>query len=355
MAELLKDKLNQGLAKYFRFGFALIFSSIQIRRISNYDGVWVPTPLFKIKTWKKFSHKIVYNFWDPFGFEYSFFPYTTKLYFYKRLSEIKKDGYKIITQSTHNKNYLINVLKFDNDRIKVIRCGNYVKPYSDSQANHNKISIRDYPSRFSYTSLSSRAIVQELDNRSIVARLEARLREKTKIIFISTQNRPYKGLHRFLSIFSQILNNNDVVILTTADISELILEKFPSLTEAVYILKRVSNKQHSYLFSVCDLFVHPSYVEGGVGAFSMFEAALNNKPALVNWGRHVREFNAIYGKSIDVGLISVNFDESEKAIYLINELLNNPSVIEKNIAEIKKSISSWVDTSNEYIKVLSSD
>jgi glycosyltransferase involved in cell wall biosynthesis len=313
-------------------------------------SIWVPTPILRLKS-KKNRSKIYYNFWDPFVFEYSFFNFYTKYFFYHRLGFIKKLGYGVITQSEFNKNYLINVLGFDSDRINVIRLGG--PSQSNPTNSFESLNFSLYPPRHSRSFVSIRSIINELDNRSALFRITGRLKQNTKILFVTTQNRPYKGLYRLLKIYEEILAENDVFLITTADISKLINEDFPYLSESVCMLRRVTNKQHQFLIQSSDLIIHPSYVEGGQGSFSMFEAAMMNKPSLVNWGRHIEEFKFFSPCENTLGKFSVDFDKSDSVKEIICSLLYDEKLASENVEIIKKLNYSWADSASRYVEVFS--
>lgn len=354
IAAILFEKLEGYLNKVSKYTKILNKFIITINRdwlFSRYDAVWVPSPIFKIKSTSN-RDKIFYNFWDPFVFEYGFFSFYQKYFFYSQISFIKKNKYKIITQSEFNKKYLNEVLGFGVDSINVVRLGG-----ADDQLlnNHStslcKVPFHSYPQRSSRYRIYLDTIVNELDNKSALFRSMSRLTKDTKVIFVSTQNRPYKGLCRFLNIYVELLKEQDIFLITTADVSELLKNEFPELTESVCILKRVTNNQHKFLIQNSDLIIHPSYVEGGQGAFPMFEAAAMGVPSLVNWGRHIEEFKKFYPNENSLDKISVDFDKDLAVKEKICDLLYNREKINENISAVAKLNYKWSDTAMNYVRI----
>jgi hypothetical protein len=353
--KLLVERLDGHWKKIQKYRVLLV-SLISIKNVDHlidkYDAVWVPTPVVKLNC-KSRKSKIFYNFWDPFVFEYSFFGYLTKYFFYRRFAFIKSKGYKIITQSEFNKKYLSDVLGFNSDLINIARLGG-PDDKGLRNINYSKFNFSEYPLIIDDGRVKLAKFISEMDNRSALFRAISRFKKETKIIFVTTQNRPYKGLYQFLEIYKNILMRNDVFLITTADINQLIIESFPELSESVCILKRVSNKQHEYLMRNSDLIIHPSYVEGGQGAFSMFEAALMNKPSIINWGRHVEEFKKFHPGVEDlIGKFSVDFDKVSSVEQLIHDLLFDNVKIKDNIEIVRGLVYSWTDSATRYEEIFS--
>jgi len=341
-------------------------------RFDDYDFIWIPSPIVPIPK-KNYKKKIIFSFWDPFVFEYSSFNSHIKTFFYYKLSRGLNKSDIIITQSTTNKNYLSSILNQESKRISVVRLANgSLESLINNkmlEAKKHKNYIAGWPQRTFGIWLKSKKVainlnsllflnknkiinnlIDELNNKSQLFRLQNRCDNDTKIILISTQNRPYKGFSIIFKIIEKILNNTpNTYFIFTGDTSAEI-KKHPHLSENIINISRVSNKQLAYLYLISDLVLHPSYVEGGLGSSPQFEACSVGTPCLVNYGRHTQEGAKYF--NLDNSSYVCNFNNINDTHYKILLLLNNTKIREQNIEEISRGKISWEKVAIDFIHAL---
>ena len=103
----------------------------------------------------------------------------------------------------------------------------------------------------------------------------------------------------------------------------------------VYEFKKVNDFNHALLYSVSDLVIHPSFAEGGLGVFPLFEAASLNKLCLMNEGTHTRELVEQYPFLVD---LCVDFNFPVIVANKINYFLNNEKKRNEYISQIQRII-----------------
>lgn len=324
----------------------------------NVDIVWIPTPAIAFSD--KLSGKRVVSFWDPFVFEYREFDSVAPFLLVKFL-ELFKDVRQIITQSEANRSFLIRVMQVNASLVEVINNG--APDYSCYISGELKDKRRKFdgavPQKFrkevlqmwlgnSFCKPDRMKFFEQFINESIIYRLAMRVREESKILMVSTQSRPYKGMDAMLEIFDGLLKKdpeNDFLFIMTSTVPESLRRKYSWFVDRVFEVTRVPNNLHAHLYLISDIAVHPSFAEGGLGAYPQYEAASLGIPAIINNGRHAYELVTQFP---DIrGLVS-DFNNTVETIELIEGVLWDADIRKKNIDATQSSRLSWVNAAQRY-------
>ncbi|HAS3667372.1 TPA: glycosyltransferase family 4 protein, partial [Vibrio cholerae] len=299
-----------------------IYSHLQRRGrfSSNNCRVWLPTPIIPY-THLLGGEKFV-SFWDPFVFEYNKeFPLTAE-YFVKKLSKHFSNASAIITQSRANKDYLETVMGIESSKINVIYNGS--PDYSEFKKQQSNLSFSEVWSKSEFSGASKKAAFEALVNHQLNFSVLWRLLTKNKvsnrkIVLISTQNRPYKGFDQLFVLINELcLRRDNYDFIFTCNVPTKLKERYPSLYERIHEVTRVDNYLHASLYLMSDIVLHPSNVEGGLGAYPQYEASSVGKPSLINTGRHVNEMAE---EGFDVDLLSSNFVNTKETVDKIEKLI----------------------------------
>ncbi|HGH8112544.1 TPA: glycosyltransferase family 1 protein, partial [Vibrio cholerae] len=108
------------------------------------------------------------------------------------------------------------------------------------------------------------------------------------------------------------------------------------------------NYLHASLYLMSDIVLHPSNVEGGLGAYPQYEASSVGKPSLINTGRHVNEMAE---EGFDVDLLSSNFVNTKETVDKIEKLINSEEYMRQNIDAINRLKISWKESASNYENV----
>jgi glycosyltransferase involved in cell wall biosynthesis len=355
IAKFNKVKKLSKLIKSIMYVVELRFICLKINLgwLFSRDAVyWFPAP--NIYGIDKIKRKKIISFWDPFVFEYRDFGDMMNV-LYLKFYEIYRKAEGIITQSESNKRYLIDVMGIDGNLIKVINNGSpdYSRHYNEDENKRQPLQNWLKPHYVGIgKSDAISSFVKDKVNKSILWRLLSKKElDNSKTIIISTQDRPYKGLKLLLKLLDAYVDKygENINIVTTAHFQDEYRKMYPRLMDRIYEITRVSEFQHSILYGVADLAIHPSFVEGGLGAYPQFEAASMKKPSLVNTGRHITEMISVNKLSSDESsLIAVDFTNIEIACEKIKKLLHDDAIRENNIKVINKCRNSWGDVGMQY-------
>jgi glycosyltransferase involved in cell wall biosynthesis len=351
--------------QFFRF-----FSFLSIRRIMlRGDIIFCPSPLSSPRKFFLKNKKFVFNFWDPFVFEYTAFGISRNFLLCIFLKKMSLVGDGIITQSKANRDYLIDVLGIKPENIYIIPNGSpsYKELYNRFPEDKKKALEGDSRRRnaafWPEKSLQGRTkseisklFIADTLNKSIVFRLCSNIEDNSKIIFVSTQFRPYKGFELLFDLFDTLLKSapefNFHFVFTTkipVDFLRKHSSHYPWISLRVYEITRVSNLQHAFLYKMSDLVLHPSLVEGGSTLYPGSEAASLGIPSLINTGRHTREMIADHGA--EAAEVVMNLSQQDTTIKRIISLLTDKAMIEHNLRIIEKLNVNWVDSSQSYSDV----
>ncbi len=314
------------------------------------DIVWSPTPTIAFSD--KLSGNRVLSFWDPFVFEYREFDSVAPYLLVKYLS-LLKNTHSIITQSEANRSFLTHVMKIDVTSITVIRNGAPDYSCYVSQGLKNKRAQFDgaLPVQFRQEILQmslgnslakpDKKILQSFINESILYRLSMRVREDSKVLMVSTQSRPYKGVDAMLAIFDALIKTHpeyDLLLIMTSTVPDRLRQKYSWFVDRVFEVTRVSNNLHAHLYLLSDMAIHPSFAEGGLGAYPQYEAASLGIPAVINHGRHAYELVNHFPKA---RVLVSDFGNVAETVKLIIRVLSDRELRASNIAATQSSHLSW--------------
>jgi glycosyltransferase involved in cell wall biosynthesis len=367
---LAKFKISDSLSKLSNFfssvlyileiNFLCILINLRLK-FSEVEIFWFPSPAIyginKINRKKK-----VISFWDPFVFEYREFQDIMYVLYLKFL-EIYKKADAVITQSEANMKFLVDVMGIGHERIYVINNGSpdysmhkldiAFKAQNSLESISSKV-ISNWPKK-NYTGWTKAEAIRSFSydsiNKSILWRLLKNKEAESKVILISTQDRPYKGFINLLKILEAYVESHqtNLQIIFTTQLKLEYNKLFPSLVNRVHEITRVSEYQHAILYSISDLIIHPSFAEGGLGAYPQFEAESLDKPSLINKGRHLTELaNNNQLELEEVEIISTDFTNINATCGKIFTLLNNPKLVSRNVEIVRKCRIAWGDVGKRY-------
>lgn len=334
------------------------------------DLIWVPAP--SVPFVEQFDSRVLYSFWDPFVVEYTEFNDTIRNLYAKKFRNMfaeNKKSFHIVTQSKANKDYLTCVMGVSLSRVSVVRLGcpdysvfvkekeDQIKDFKKSERN-NLLSLWErktrYPvhrEKFNIDAYIDQ-ITKEVKNHSLFFRLAKGVQPRSKIIFISTQDRPYKGLglvFKVLAAFRKKHPEYKLHILTTAVIPADVKKMYPELYESVVEMRRLPNDQHALCTAVSDIVLHPSFVEGGLGSYSMFEAASVGVPSLTNEGRYTEELQGEVGGGINLAFC--DFTDLAVSVDKIHRVLSDRLLAEEVVKEVMGAWYSWNESAERLIEV----
>ena len=318
------------------------------------DAVWIPSPGIALS--EAIRRPTILSFWDPFVFEYRSFGGVSDA-FYAKMMKLCRHASLVLTQSRCNSEFLTNVLDTPQSLVRVVPNGSpsYTKRTQVSELNSIESNLHAW-SKPVYVGRNKTAIaaalVKDNINKSILWRLlEKKSFGSIKVALISTQDRPYKGIELFLKVVEFYNQHYELPLhcIFTADLQRLLKNKYAHMTDQVYEITRVSNRQHALLYEIADVAVHPSAVEGGWGAYPQFEAESLGKPSLVHRGRHVEEM-CLENKltTAEKELISADFNNIPSTSAQLYQLLTDAAYAKENVKCIRKCRRSWADAAKEY-------
>ena len=315
----------------------------------------------------RFGRKKIVNFWDPFVFEYEGFR-QIRAPLFEFLFDRMTGADHIITQSQHNRRYLENVLSVPAEKISVIPVGcpsysSFFKDDVDDFRKHQPLKIASLWQKKAMTasvtsiSILRKRVVHDRLNQSTFYRLLERLGPASRVIIISTQERPYKGFDALLELCDALVNSSkhDYHFIFTGNIdfsrksSRL---KYSWIADRTYSITRTDRANHSLLYQLSDLAIHPSFAEGGLGSYPQFEATSVGTPCLINRGRHSKE---LVEKVPEISECCFNILNTESAKKQVEALLGDEDSIASNVAAHQLYEFSLEDQSMRYGKVLSGD
>ncbi len=374
----ISKKLNRGSTNFVTHKIAkLLFClslsifvikqmALQVLRKSKYHLTFVPIPLLAIPA-SLFSKKMVISFWDAFVLEYPHaFSKSVRMFIIKLLKCAMYSADVVVTQSKMNKNYLVNFFGMNSEKIKVIENGHPdYKCYVGKQTittedimlawNSEKESVPGSKIKLYYHYWLKKATQKSLQDhlkKDVLHRLITKDSTKeTKIIFVSTQYRVYKGFESLFVVFDALIkkycSQYRFKFVFTAAIPKIFYQNYHWATSLVFEMQGLSSYQHACIYSIADLVIHPSFVEGGPGTYPMFEAASLNIPSLSNMGRHMLGLQEKCGKeSIDT--LCVDLIDVEGTAEKIFALLTNMELQKQNVSLINSIRVSWEDSGKEY-------
>lgn len=276
---------------------SIYFFTLKMNR--KIQTVWCPSFAVLFAS-SNFSKQKVVNFWDAFVFEYYGFS-RVQLPIFIRIERYLRSAGVIVTQSRHNKSYLIDVFDIPEEKVLVVPNPNPQVRHILPDAVFNSIK-NDRNMAFKHWKKTSTTLplgkVKDICNLSMLRRFTHEMTENSFTIFCSTQRRPYKGFDVLISNLSRFSRRNpkfDIRLILTGDLEAFFDERILDLETLnwvythCYQISRVNNFNHALLYTMSDLVMHPSYAEGGHGVYPLFEAASVGTPCLMNVGRHTDE------------------------------------------------------------------
>jgi glycosyltransferase involved in cell wall biosynthesis len=355
----------QILFYYLRLRIATFFMSNNITH-RECEMVWAPLP--SIPFLENINRNMMINFWDGFVLEYREFLDISPYILLKFKKTFDKKSVTLVTQSECNAQFLNHIFGVSLDRVNVFRLG-----CPDYSIHINSLNIHDKLQKFKNDRSNSilsfypsskdillqdnqrnkrdvilKTFIKNQTTLSTLYRLDKSSLNGTKLIFISTQFRPYKGLNLALKIISECkkkLPGVTILLITTCYIPLGIKEKYPELFNSIFEFTRLKDKEHAVLTAISDLVLHPSFVEGGLGSYSMFEAASVGVPSLTNSGRHTIELNNQVKPDLNIAF--QDFSNINATVDKISEILLDKSMGSAIIEAINKSRQEWSKTWEE--------
>ncbi len=336
------------------------------KEIRSANVIYNPSPVYALLSHRKKPK--VFNFWDPFGFEYSAFGKSRKVELHKFMYRFHVKATAMITQSNANRQYLEQVWGINPNSISVIYNGS--PDYSQLLESHvEKIGepitrsnlIKAWPKRLVCGKTKQEALdvlLSDTLNLSVLFRLFKRLSPSTIVIMVSTQYRPYKGFEALFNVLDKLIQaapEFDFRFVITAELPEKIRDRFNGKydweTERVYELTRLTNLQHACLYKICNLVLHPSFAEGGPTMYPASEAASVGIPSLTNIGRHTIEMIERDGDSLSC--VVEDFLCKENTVKSVLKILRCNETRELNIKAVQSARIHWSHIGSEYGKLFS--
>jgi glycosyltransferase involved in cell wall biosynthesis len=323
------------------------------------DIFWSPSPAIP------FSENLrgvqAASFWDPFVFEYREFEGVAP-YLAIKVLKLLNNSKIIFTQSAANFYYLTGVMKISPNKVVVINNGapdysKYIQPEMAAKRADFKGDIsKEFRKKIldellgSWNGQHSKKIFNAFINCSVVYRLSMRINDHSKILMVSTQDRPYKGMDALFELYDRLLRDypeHDFLFILTCKVPERIRKKYTWFSSRAFELTRVSNEFHAHLYLLSDLVLHPSFSEGGMGAYPQYEGASIGIPSVINEGRHLSE---LIDKCPAVSRLATDFTNLSKTVKLIIELISNEESRALNITATQLSRVDWSDAALSYEK-----
>jgi glycosyltransferase involved in cell wall biosynthesis len=332
--------------------------------IKRADVIYNPSPVYALLTYKKIPK--VFNFWDPFGFEYSAFGEGRRRELHRFMFRYYVKATAVVTQSHANRQYLEQVWKLDPKSINVVYNGSpdygplfqkFIDKIGFPLTRDNVLTHWPRKRVAGFTKHDALAtLLSDTLNISALFRLINSLTPASKIIMISTQYRPYKGFEALFNVLDALIHaapEYDFRFVITAELPEKIRDRFNGKfaweTERVYEMTRLSNLQHACMYSLSDVVLHPSFAEGGPTQYPASEAASVGVPSLTNLGRHTREMLARDGDSL--ACVVAEFLKKDETVQSILRLMRDPVAREENIRMVESSRLHWSEIGAEYGRV----
>ena len=325
-------------------------------------SVWCPSP--NIFFQYQLRSKKIFSFWDPFVFEYESEYSQISEYFMITFARHYFNADIITTQSKFNKRFLIDNFAIDDEKIKIINNGapDYTGLIGQDLVEKRTTSpilkiderlkiMEKFPlkplSGYSMDSIR-RNIRKNFVVYSQIFKLRNRINNNSKLLFVSTQNRPYKGFSTLFMQLDKLIKHGkfDLIIVFTSKVDERTRKKYPWFLDRVFEITRVSNLQHAHIYMMSDLVLHPSYIEGGMGSYPQYEAASLGIPSLMNSGRHMEYLKDF--SEVDISKFTVSFENFEDFSSKVYTLLHSESTIRDNILESKSTIVTWTSAAEKY-------
>jgi hypothetical protein len=360
---------NLVLRSYELLLIIFVIKSIITRLIRpRYDLAWMPT-ISHIPA-KFLCAKNVASFWDPFVFEYSGFDLASKFFTYNILDKNLKDSNAIVTQSQANKKYLIEIMNINEEKISVIENGN---PNYQPHVKNKRITVNNIldfwndtitksdvnkPGLIGWIANTARkpnvdVILAKLNQSTLYRLVEKDSYRDSKIIIISTQDRPYKG---FASLFETLnilvrdysRNKFKFKFVFTGAVQKSYFDKYPWAQSLVYEFNKLTNQQHAYIYAISNLTIHPSFTEGGLGTYPMFESASLNISTLCNVGRHMIELEKNSGKSLEP--LCIDLTNPNKSAEEIFKMITIKKLRTDCIKVINSIQNTWQSAGHKYSK-----
>lgn len=327
---------------------------------SGHDILWAPSP--SIPFVERLRTPIAYFFWDPFVFEYDEFKYGPRLAYLNKLRIMFWQGRRnahVFTQSEANQRFLNDILGLPVDRVHYVRlgCPDYMPLVANnydliSQSKRKKsldiydlwVTERKSELFSSKNPPKAKDVNKLIEDTAMFFRYANNLQEKSRLILVSTQNRPYKGLLVLLASLAELkkISKYKLHVAFTCSIPDAEKRQHPELYESILEFSRLSNKMHAILTASADLVLHPSFVEGGLGSYPMYEAASVNVPSLTNMGRHTAELVSRSSKRIEVAL--ADFTKTTELARRIENILDDEQLQREIINEVSHVRFSWQDS-----------
>lgn len=334
------------------------------RHVKRADVIYNPSPVYALLSYKKIPK--VFNFWDPFGFEYSAFGVGRRRELHRFMFRYYVKASAVITQSLANRQYLEQVWQLDPRSISVIYNGSpdygpifreFINRIGMPLTRGNVLAHWPRKKIAGFNKHDALAtLLSDTLNISALFRLVNSLTASSKIIMISTQYRPYKGFEALFNVLDALIlaaPEYDFRFVITAELPDKIRDRFNGKyaweTERVYEMTRLSNLQHACMYSLSDVVLHPSFAEGGPTQYPASEAASVGVPSLTNLGRHTREMLARDGDSL--ACVVADFLKRDETVSSILRLIRDPRAREENVSMVESARLHWSEIGAEYGKV----
>lgn len=362
------SNLKSKYLSYIHWSIKLSFVTILLKHGILFRGqnVWIPSIMIPNAIQIAKKRRVLFWYWDAFSLEFVGFTKMQKNILVTRLSQLKEVinskknvlvGSTVITQSAYNKKYLCDVVGILNTFVEVVHLGyenvNNKLPdrYKDAHKNKflNVLNNLKIERKYKATFLNNlKPYIFSIDDyikwqstATVLYRLGMSCKfDNHKLVFVSTQNRPYKGIDILLYQLNIFVSETeyDLYFIFTCDIEKNKLIRYPKLYEKISVLPRLSNADHSVLIKNSDLVIHSSYAEGGLGAYSAYEAASCDVPSLINCGRHTNEMSDYHNMEF-YGVC--DFTRYDLFKHKLQELLSNEDAKKLTVKQYKSTYIDW--------------
>ena len=267
---------------------------------------------------------------------------------------------KIFTHSKYNQKFLKYVFNFDSFLL-YSGSGNYNINQNDLVSKWKEI-INDNDIKFSYeifknNTISINKFYNHIEKKVACSKIENQIINSrySKVIFISTQNRPHKNFNLLFEILNILKNDfsQKIFIVFTGVFTQLDYAKFENkyswFINDCFFLTRLTAKEHANVIFISDLIIHPIELEGGPYLYPLAQGASLDTPGLMNYGRHISELKDLKN---DVSLFVSNFHNKKLTIQKIINLLTNKNEKKNNIKQILNCSRTWESSGYDYIKMI---
>ena len=354
----------------------LVYQAKDAAALKDEHGIdvwWVPQP--NIDAPEYLQGPVLANFWDFVIGEYGYYwDYGSLNHIYNRVKLTLLAADAVVTQSFHNKDLKL-CLGFDvpEDRVNVCYLSgptHYKEAVPTFAASGKKTAeslqeaaeiIRTYLYRRIATNVETRAEGFHRHGNE-VEKLFAFPFETAKFAMVSTQNRPYKNVPFLVDAFLKLVNERELdayLIMTTEyslsdpnDKIAQVIHKRHGIGR-VFCLSRVPNKVHAALYHCATATLHPSFTEGGVGAFSFMEGMIMGTPGLVARGDYTLEGRRLHP---DYDRLLLDPVDTDVAMDQIEYAMTHPEALYKTLLPVYEAHRTWTwaDVSEAYLSVLRS-